>query len=337
MRYNPPMTKTTKTPQTTEKHDHSGHNHAAHDHDEHNHPHQQSDLIGPNSTLVITIPWKKAKEVYDKALKQLAKSLKIDGFRKGMVPPHIAEQHLGQIKVIEKSLDKLLPEMYTDAIKKAKKQPLTQPDFKPLKIEMGKDWEIEAIFAELPEVKLGKYEPIVKKAKKSAEKMIKDAQKPIKPKKGEEVDKITNPEITENQKKETILHHVFKNLAEEIKPQVPELLLQHETRQEFDHLVKNLQQMNLKAEEYLEKRGITIEQLSNEMAAAALGRLQLDLILGEIAKQEKFKASKEDVTDYLNKIQDEITKKLLEGNTAYKNQLETTIIRQKVIDHLLNM
>lgn len=321
----------TKTPHT---HDHTDHSHDGHDH---SHAHQHSDLIGPNTSLTIVIPWKNAKETYEKVLKKLAKGLKVDGFRKGKTPNHIAEQHLGPVKIIEKSLDELLPQYYMDTVKKEKKQPITQPDFRPLGIEMGKDWKIEATFAELPEVKLGKYQAVVKKAKKSAEKTIADEEKAHKKSAKSDKEAKKPQELTENQKKEATLHHIFKDLADTVKPQVPEMLLQQETRREFDQLVQNLSQMNLKAEEYLEKRGMTIEQLSNELAAAALGRLQLDLILGEIAKQEKFSASKDDISQYLSKIEDENTRKLLEGNPSYQNQLETTIIRQKVIDHLLNI
>lgn len=329
MKYNPPMTK------TPHDHNHTDHSHDGHHHD---HQHQQSDLIGPNTTLDITIPWSEAKKAYDSVLKKLAKGLKVDGFRKGKTPAHIAEQHLGPVKVIEKSLDELLPQHYVDAVKAAKKQPITQPDFEPKAIKMGEDWRIEATFAELPEVKLGKYQAIVQKAKKAAEKVISETEKTQKKTSKTAKDSKNKEEnLTENQKKESTLHQVFKSLAEEIKPKIPEMLLQQETRREFDQLVQNLGQMNLKAEEYLEKRGMTIEQLSNELAAAALGRLQIDLILGEIAKQEKFSAEKSDISDYIAKIEDERTRKLLEGNPTYQNQLETTIIRQKVIDHLLNM
>jgi FKBP-type peptidyl-prolyl cis-trans isomerase (trigger factor) len=335
----------TKTPKTTSKkttpdqHDHSAHDHN-HDHDHHDHSHsQQSDLIAPNSKVIITIKWEVAKVAYDKAVKQNAKKIKVDGFRKGKVPAKIAQEHLDPAFLVEKALQEILPDAYFDAIEKENKKPITHPDFRPVSIEMNSDWQIEASFAELPEVKLGKYQDIVKKAKKSAEKIIADEEKDLKKSSKEKSaeKKDQKLELTENQKKEASLHQIFKNLAEEIKPKVPELLLQQETRREFDELVKNLGQMNLKPEEYLEKRGMTIEQLSNELAMIALGRLQLDLILGEIAKQQKYEATKEDVANYLSKIEDEKTRKYLEANTQYQEQIKLTVIRQKVVEYLLNL
>ncbi|HNS64860.1 MAG TPA: trigger factor family protein, partial [Candidatus Woesebacteria bacterium] len=51
----------------------------------------QPPLIVANTILTISFPWTQVEPEYQKALNKMAKQLAMPGFRKGMVPPHIAE------------------------------------------------------------------------------------------------------------------------------------------------------------------------------------------------------------------------------------------------------
>src|SRR5687768_10309061 len=96
------------TTSTTHTHSHHGHDH---DHD-HNHP----SAIGPNTQIKLTLTWKHIEPVYKKAVQKLAGRVKLDGFRKGKVPAHLAEAAIGIEKIRDIVFDELLPEAYSKAI-----------------------------------------------------------------------------------------------------------------------------------------------------------------------------------------------------------------------------
>jgi FKBP-type peptidyl-prolyl cis-trans isomerase (trigger factor) len=285
---------------------------------------KQPSLISENSKITLVIPKKQAREVYDKILKKLAKTIKSEGFRKGKVPTKIAEEKLGLTRLINETLQEIIPESYLEEIKKQKKQPLTNPEFKPLSLTWEKDWQIEAFFPEPPKFELGKYQAIAKKAIKTAHSAM---QNRAKDKEAKKLDK--------SQEKESKLQHIFKDLVTSVKPQVPELLLRYETKAEYDRLQANLKQIKMSVDQYLEKRKIDKNQLTNEMATTALGRLQLDFILGAIAKDIKATVADKDVEKHLDQIKDKKAVVNLKKDNQYLTYLKTALIKQKVVDHLL--
>lgn len=81
-------------------------------------------LIAQNDKLTIKIPWSELKGPYEKTLSDLAKKMKIEGFRQGKVPLKIAEKQISLEKVAESILRDILPKKYIEALKEAKKNPL---------------------------------------------------------------------------------------------------------------------------------------------------------------------------------------------------------------------
>lgn len=299
------------------------------------------ELIAANTVVKLTIPWKQVDQNYQQALKELSKQVKAQGFRKGKAPAKMAEQVIGKAKLVEKTLDRVLPAVYRETITAQQKRPLTNPEFKPISLEEGKDWVIEAMIAEPPQFKLGKYQTTVEEANKNAQVEIKKVEKQqTKTKKNnkKETKQATTPqELTTEQKKEATLRIIFTKLVSTIKPQIPELLLRQETRRELNDLVNNLSHMSLKLDGYLQQRNLTFEQLSSELAAVALGRLQLDFILGAIAQEQKFVIPPQEIKLQIAKIKDKKVRQTVEKDGRYTSQLELTLVRQKVIDYLLSL
>lgn len=283
-------------------------------------------LVIPSTVLKITLPKKQVSDSYEQTLTSLTKNVSAAGFRKGKVPKDAAEEKLGKQRIIEQTLNQLLPEAYEKAVKDSKKTPITQPEFSIIEAELGKDWVIEARFAELPTVKLGNYSQLVKKGLKEAKKTLTERKKDEK-----------QPKITEDQEKELNLQHIFRELVLNIKPQVPELLLKHETQHEFEHMVGQLKQLGTSVDDYLQKRQMNMEQLSQELAISTLNRLQLDLILGAIAKEEKLKVTDKDRDEYFKQIPDEKQREQLKNDAHYLGHLDTNLTKQKVVDHLLSI
>lgn len=289
-------------------------------------PASGTSLLIANSKITLTLPQKTVAQSYQKHLARLATQVSIPGFRKGKVPTKVAEEQLGKGHIIEHVLDELLPTAYTEAVKTSKKTPVTRPEFRVVAAELGKDWLIEAEFAELPTVNLNKYQQHVKAGKKAA---AEEKKKPA--------EKRKEVKLTPEQEKERQLQYIFRELVLQLKPQVPELLLKHETQHEFEHLVDQLKQLNLTVDDYLKRRNSNMEQLSQELAIQTLNRLQLDLILGAIARQEKLTVTDKDRETYFAQIKDVKQREQLKKDAHYLGHLETALIKQKVVDSLLTL
>lgn len=298
-----------------------------------------SSLLSANSSITITIKKEIVKKKYNEVLSNLSKKIKLDGFREGTVPAKIAEEHIGQAKVIEYVLEELVPDAYKKTIADSKKAPITRPEFSVTSTEIGKDWILEAHFAELPEVSIKKYETHVKAGAKNAKKALaetkKAAEEKTESKDGKEEKKVTP--LTPEQEKETKLQHIFKEMVTQLKPKVPELLLKHETQHEFENISNQLKQLNMTVEDYLKRRNMTMDQISQELAVSTLSRLQLDLLLGAIAKEEKLQVTDKDKDSYLETIKDEKMREKMKNDTHHMSHLETSLLKQKVVDHLLSL
>ena len=301
-------------------------------------------LIAPNESITITLKWTILEPVYKKTVSSFAKDIKAEGFRVGKAPLAIVEQKVGLEKIIDQVLKELLPEAYEVEIKKSDKKPITTPEFNPISLEKNKDWVLEAHFSPIPEVKLGDYKKVTKKAKTEALKFIEERNKAIKKEatecKNEAKDHDhakAHQELTDQEKKEINLQHIFKELVANFAPSIGELLLRQETQAEFERLVEQLKQYKISVEDYLKKRQITIEQLSQELAGTVLSRLQLDFIMAEISKTEKLEIKDEEVKAELIKITNLKMRQDIEKNQNYLNQIKANLLQQKTLTLLLTL
>jgi FKBP-type peptidyl-prolyl cis-trans isomerase (trigger factor) len=301
----------------------------------------EQSLIAPNTKLVITISQETAQKAYQKALNKLAKKVKSAGFRQGKVPAKLAEEILGENKVLDEALQQVVPDAYQKAIEQEKKSPLTNPEFQPLSIKKGEAWQLEAHIAEYPEINIKDYRKITQQAKKEAQQPhdhgqktsdAKDSKDTKDAKKGE-----AKKELTTEEEKEHTLHHIYQALTTKIKPAVAELLVKEEVRSDLNSLNQRLQQMKLTFDDFLKQRQMTFEQLSSELAAQAVGRLQLTFILDSIAKAEKMSVEDAEIMAEIDKTEDKKLQKQQKSDPYYQNWLRQTLMRKKLVDHLLGL
>ena len=106
-----------KTSDTTHTHNHSHDDHEGHNHQ----PSEMQKLIGDNTKITITIPWKDAEPAYNQAKKKVAKTVKADGFRKGKVPAELAEKLAGTDKILDEALQIVLSKKLIKKLPKLKK------------------------------------------------------------------------------------------------------------------------------------------------------------------------------------------------------------------------
>lgn len=244
-------------------------------------------IIADNTTFELTIAASTVEEGRQKALTQARNRLKQDGFRKGHAPDKMVEKTVGQQFLLQHTLEAIVPPAYEAALKEKKLQPLTEPDIKPLSMEVGQDWVFEVAVAQRPSVDASKYEEIVKKAKTKSE---------LWPEKQTEKSKDESVETSKEDLRQQRLQTLLTALLENIEVQVPELLLRRETEYQLHELEHQLEHMKMSFEDFLKNSGKTREDVQQDYAARALGNLQVELLLGAIITQAKLENSEEEVS-----------------------------------------
>ena len=108
---------------------------------------------GLGRRLSITVPADTIKQAIKKELINAAKSVRIDGFRKGHVPMNIVEQRYGA-SVRQDVLGEAMQRSFVDAIIKEKINPAGAPNYVPGEYKEGEDFTFAVEFEVYPEVEL---------------------------------------------------------------------------------------------------------------------------------------------------------------------------------------
>lgn len=317
-------------------------------------------LISPNEQLRINIAWSEIEQPYQKTIRDLAKKMKIEGFRQGKVPLAIAEKQISLEKAAEIILKDILPNKYIEALKESKKQAITAPEYHLVSLKKGENWVIDAYFCEAPQINLKDYDKHIKTAKKTAAEFIKkhNTTKPeakakqaeakaekIEKKDGNKEEKAQSEasktadqapiKLSPDQEKEVYYQHILRELVINIRPSIGELLLRRETQAEFERFKEQLDAYQLSLEKYLAQRQITIEELSNELAGTVLNRLQIDFVLAAIARERQLKVSDQALQKALADIQDEKLREQISAHEHYLDSFKAQLLRQQTINSLL--
>lgn len=305
---------------------------------------KSTSMIAKSTRVEITLSWNEVGPRYTKNLNKLGRTVKAEGFRVGKAPAAIVEAKIGFERIADQVLQELLPEAYEAAIKKSSHKPITTPEFNPIKLNKGEDWVLEALFDLMPEVKLSDYRKLAKQAKKTATTFIEERNAEIKKEaeaheKGEHGNEQghthSHQPLSESEEKEIKLQHIFKALVEASAPAIGEIMLRQETQHEYERLSNQLKQYGMSTEDYLKRRDITIEQLSQELAGSVLSRLQLDFILAAISQAEKLSVTDQEAEAEVLKVTNLKMREELQKNQNYLNQIKANLLQQKTLDLLL--
>lgn len=108
---------------------------------------------GLGRRLSITVPADTIKQAIKKELINAAKSVRIDGFRKGHVPMNIVEKRYGA-SVRQDVLGDAMQRSFVDAIIKEKINPAGAPNYVPGEYKEGEDFTFAVEFEVYPDVEL---------------------------------------------------------------------------------------------------------------------------------------------------------------------------------------
>ncbi|HTX80772.1 MAG TPA: trigger factor [Streptosporangiaceae bacterium] len=89
--------------------------------------------------LTIEVPFSELKPSLDKAYREVAKQVRIPGFRPGRVPPRVIDTRIGRVHVLEQAVNDAVPELYNKAVAEREVVPLSQAEIEITKLEDGQE------------------------------------------------------------------------------------------------------------------------------------------------------------------------------------------------------
>jgi trigger factor len=89
--------------------------------------------------LTIEVPFSELKPNLDKAYREVAKQVRIPGFRPGRVPPRVIDTRIGRSHVLEQAVNEAVPELYNRAVAEHEVVPLGQPDLEITRLDDGQE------------------------------------------------------------------------------------------------------------------------------------------------------------------------------------------------------
>jgi trigger factor len=87
----------------------------------------------------VEVPFDELKPDFDRAYKELAKQVRLPGFRPGKAPAKLLEARIGRGAVLEQVVNDILPGRYSQAVSTSDVKPLGQPEIEVTKIEDGEE------------------------------------------------------------------------------------------------------------------------------------------------------------------------------------------------------
>ncbi len=89
--------------------------------------------------LSVEVPFDELKPALDKAYREVAKQVRIPGFRPGRVPPPVIDSRVGRDVVLSQAVNDALPELYAKAVADGDIVALGQPEVEITRLDDGKE------------------------------------------------------------------------------------------------------------------------------------------------------------------------------------------------------
>ena len=102
----------------------------------------------------VEVPFTELEPEIDNAFKQLAKQVRLPGFRPGKAPRKLLEARVGRGAVLEQVVNDALPTRYSEAITSESLQPIGQPEIEVTKLEDNEELVFTAEVDIRPEIDL---------------------------------------------------------------------------------------------------------------------------------------------------------------------------------------
>lgn len=274
-----------------------------------------------NIQITFTVPFETIKKEEDKTLAEMAQDIEIPGFRKGKAPIEKVKEKVQQTKIIEHAIGHILPQALMDAIKDHKLELVIYPKFELVSADEGKAWQIRGVSCELPKVELGNYKKYVSGALRSGSIIVPGKGEPSK-----------TPEQMRDEKEQTVI----KSLIENVKLDIPQVLITDEADGRLSNLLERIEKLGLTLDSYLTSIGKTAEDLRADYAKQAKDAITLDLILSKVAESENIKAEEKDIEAAMN-VSNSSKEQSFENPESRKRLIESILRRRRALDFLMGL
>ena len=87
----------------------------------------------------VEVPFKELQPDFDRAYKELAKQVRLPGFRPGKAPAKLLEARVGREAILDQVVNEALPSRYGQAVTESDVRPLGQPEIEVTKKEYGEE------------------------------------------------------------------------------------------------------------------------------------------------------------------------------------------------------
>lgn len=239
--------------------------------------------IKNNTAFVdVILTEKEVNEEKEHAVDELISSVTVKGFRQGKAPKAIAADHIDPEKLSNHILNHVLNHSVSQVVKENKFRLLGRPVLEKIDSKGNSGWTIKISFPLYPEIKVDNLEKILGKSKPA--KTTKDTKKAKETKDTKE---------TEDEK----MNKIYQTLLEKIPVEVPPSVIEEEANYSIERLETQAKTLNLTLENYLKAVKKTLESVKEEYSKRAEESIKLDLILLEIAKQNKIDTPIEEVKE----------------------------------------
>lgn len=279
--------------------------------------------------ITFTLPWKVVEKSRSDAINELGNNIEVPGFRKGKAPEEKLLEKIPQNTLIERTLSKILPGIFADAIKEHNINPAIYPKFEVLKKTESEEWQVRAQTAEIPEINLGDYKKIIAGVARTKGIWTPSSAKATKGK----PDKREGKEVSRQEKEQ----EVIKLLIENISFDLPNILVEEEVNSRLSRLLERIEKLGINLDSYLASVGKTATQLRKDYEGQARNALKLDLILAQIAKKEELKVEKSEVDAAIKagSSDPKLAEKL--DTPEQRRVIESVLLRRAALDSLVSL
>lgn len=226
-------------------------------------------------SLKLIIEAETVSATYQKVKNNLVSNFEAKGFRKGKAPLNVVEQQIVPEKILEETAQILIPELYQQKIKEYDLKPIVQPQIKIMNppISADKEWQIEILGCELPEIIVKDYKEAVSKAN------LANKDKP----------------------KETAINEILDILLKNAEVTIPPILLNAEVDYKLSRLVDQTNQAGLTVQAYLKNQNLTLEQYKKNLTDQVIKEWTLNLAIDKIANDNKIEVTHEEIDQEMEK------------------------------------
>ena len=109
-------------------------------------------------------------------------------------------------------------------------------------------------------------------------------------------------ETKENNAKRTKEDEAIKKIIEKSEMEIPDAMIESQVQNMIQEFAQRLAQQGLSFDQYMQFSGMTMDKMKEQVRPEALTRIQSSLVLEQIAKEENFEITEDDVNAEIEKM-----------------------------------